>query len=419
MKALQFSVSVPQFAALKVLGSIRRRLYYEGPLATIRLVDIPEPTLPSSDWVKIRTFICGFCGSDVNLILLRDSPTATPFTSFPCTLGHELCGEIIEVGSNVDGMKAGDVVTVAPNLSCSTREIEPECRSCQMGRPANCENYAEGILSPGMFAGICRDIGGGFAPYVVAHKDQVYRLPEEVSPKEGAMIEPFACALQAVLDNMPDREDQVLVIGGGVVGSLIVQSIRAFDIDCSVTVSEPSLFHAELTSKVGADHLITDGDVLHRTEDITGAKAYKPMLGKDILMGGFSKIFDTVGSAETINTSMRALRTGGVLSVVGIGKDVKLDLTPLWLKLQTIKGVWTYGYTDVNNERKHIFEIAIDFIKQGKVDLESMVTHMFSIEDYKEMIEVNLNKLKHKAVKTVVSFDSNCQRRKTSRQFIS
>ncbi len=143
------------------------------------------------------------------------------------------------------------------------------------------------------------------------------------------------------------------------------------------------------------------------------------MLGKDILMGGFSKIFDTVGSAETINTSMRALRTGGVLSVVGIGKDVKLDLTPLWLKLQTIKGVWTYGYTDVNNGRKHVFEIAIDFIKQEKVDLESMVTHMFSIEDYKEMIEVNLNKPKHKAVKTVVSFDSNCKRRKTSRQFIS
>ncbi len=77
MKALQFSVTVPQFAALKVLGSMSRRFYYQGPLATIRLVDIPEPTLPSPDWVKLRTFVCGFCGSDVNLILLRDSPTVT------------------------------------------------------------------------------------------------------------------------------------------------------------------------------------------------------------------------------------------------------------------------------------------------------------------------------------------------------
>jgi len=404
MKALQFSVSVPQFAALKVLGSISRRFYYQGPLATIRLVDIPEPTLPSPDWVKLRTFVCGFCGSDVNLILLRDSPTATPFTSFPCTLGHELCGEIIEVGSNVDGIEIGDVVTIAPNLSCSARGIEPECRSCQMGRPSNCENYAEGVLSPGMFSGICRDIGGGFAPSVVAHKDQIFKLPDGVTPKEGAMIEPFACALQAVLDNKPEQDDQVLIIGGGVIGSLIVQSIRAFDINCSITVSEPSQFHAELTSKAGADHLITDGDVLRHTEDITGARAYKPMLGKDILMGGFSKVFDVVGSADTLNTSMRALRIGGVLSVMGIGRDVKLDLTPLWLKLQTIKGVYTYGYTDVNNERKHIFDIAIDFVKHKRVDLGSMVTHTFSLEDYKEMIEVNLNKPKHKAVKTVVSF---------------
>ena len=70
MKALQFFVTVSQFAALKVLGSISRRFY-----------------------------------------LLRDSPTATPFTSFPCTLGHELCGEIIEVGSNVDGLGTGDMVS--------------------------------------------------------------------------------------------------------------------------------------------------------------------------------------------------------------------------------------------------------------------------------------------------------------------
>ena len=404
MKALQFSVSVPQFAALKVLGSVCRRLYYEGPLTTIRLVDIPEPALPSPDWVKIRTIICGFCGSDINLILLRDSPTASPFTSFPCTLGHELCGEIVEVGSNVSGVETGDVVTIAPNLSCSARGIEPECRSCRMGRPGNCENYAEGAFSPGMFAGICRDIGGGLAPYLVAHKDQVFKLPDELSHKEGAMIEPFACALQAVLDNLPDQDDQVLVIGGGVIGSLIVQSIRAFDINCSIAVAEPSKFHAELVSKVGADHVITDGNILHHTERITGARAYKPMLGKDILMGGFSKVYDVVGSAGTLNASMRALRTGGVLSVVGIGTDVKLDLTPLWLKLQTIKGVYAYGYTDEHGERKHVFEMAIDFIRQKKVDVESMVTHTFPIEDYKGMIEVNLSKSKHKAVKTAVSF---------------
>jgi len=404
MKALQFSVSVPQFAALKVLGSISKRSYYHGPLATIRLVDVPEPALPSADWVKIRTHICGFCGSDINIILLRDSPTATPFTSFPCTLGHELCGEIVEVGSNVEGINAGDVVTVAPYLSCATRGIEPVCRSCQMGRPSHCENFAEGNLSPGMITGVCRDVGGGFAPYLVAHKDQVFKLPPEISPKEGAMIEPVAVALQAVIDNMPGEDDKVLVIGGGVIGNLIVQAIRAFDIGCSITVAEPSKFHAELTSEAGADHLITDGEILYHTRHITGARAYKPMIGKEILMGGFSKIFDTVANSETLDASMWSLQTGGVLSVVGIGKEVMTDLTPLWMKLQTLKGVYSYGYVDMHGERKHIFEIAIDYVKHKRLNIEPMITHMFAIEDYRKMIEINLNKKKHGAVKTAVCF---------------
>ena len=404
MKALQFSISVPQFAALKVLGRIHKRFYYHGPLATIRLTEVPEPALPSPDWVKIRTSMCGFCGTDVNLVFLRDSPKWTPFTSFPCTLGHELCGEIVETGSNVEGIKTGDTVTIAPYLSCSTRGIEPVCESCRMGRPANCENFAEGNLSPGVITGLCRDVGGGFAPYLVAHKDQVFALPSEVTPKEGAMIEPFAVALQAVIDNRPDKDDQVLIIGGGVIGNLIVQAIRALEIDCSITVAEPSLFHAELISRAGADHLITDGDILWHTQSITGARAYKPLLGEQILMGGFSKIFDTVANSWTLNTDMTALRTGGTLSLVGIGKEVMTDLATLWLKLQTIKGVYCYGYTEVNGTKKHIFELAIDYVKQKRVDLDSMVTHTFLIEDYRKMIEVNLNKQKNRAVKTVVTF---------------
>jgi len=404
MKALQFSVTVPQFAVLSALGRVSRRFYYQGPLATIRLVDVPEPALPSPDWVKIKTLMCGLCGSDVSLIFLKDSPTATPFTSFPCTIGHEFCGQVVEVGQNVEGIKAGELVTVAPHLGCVTRGIGPECRACSMGRPANCENFAEGNISPGLFVGICRDIGGGFAPYLVAHQSQIFKLTQGVSPKEGAMIEPLAVTLQAVLDNMPGRDDQVLIIGGGVIGNLIVQSIRALGIECPITVAEPSRFHAEKVSQAGANHLITDGAILHHTVRITGAKAYKPLLGPEILMGGFTRIFDTVASTQTLNTDMRVLRTGGVLSVVGIGKEVKIDLTPLWLKLQTMKGVYCFGYTDVRGKREHVFEIAIDFVKQEKVSLEPMVTHTFPLEHYRKMIEVNLHKGKYKAVKTMVSF---------------
>jgi (R,R)-butanediol dehydrogenase/meso-butanediol dehydrogenase/diacetyl reductase len=405
MKALQFSVTVPQFAALQVLGRVRRQLYYRGPLATVRLADVPEPELPSAQWVKIRTFACGFCGSDINLIMLRDSPTATPFTSFPCTIGHELSGEVVEAGEQVDGVQLGDVVTIAPTLGCVTRGIDPECEACRMGRPGSCENFAEGNLSPGMFTGICRDVGGGFAPYVVAHKDQLFKLPGEVSHNAGAMMEPLSVVLQALHDNMPNADDQVLVVGGGVIGNLFVQVMRALELGCEITVAEPSKFHADLTARAGADHLITDGDILKHAQRITGARAYKPMIGREILMGGFSRTFDTVASTRTLDASLRSLRARGVLSIVGIGKEVMSDPTPLWLKLQTIRGVYCYGYEDVDGQRRHMFERAIDLARRKKVDLDSMVTHTFALEDYREMIEVNLHKGKHRALKTVVSFE--------------
>ena len=104
-----------------------------------------------------------------------------------------------------------------------------------------------------MFLGICREVGGGFAPFLTAHESQLFRLPEGASPETGAMIEPLAVTLQAVLDNRPEKGDRVLVIGGGVIGNLLVQSIRALGIACHVTVSEPSKFHAEGAAKAGAD----------------------------------------------------------------------------------------------------------------------------------------------------------------------
>ncbi len=404
MKALLFSVSVPQFAALQVLGRLSRRWYYDSPLATVRLVEVPEPGLPSPDWVKIRTVICGLCGTDVNLVFLRDSPTATPFTSFPCIIGHEICGTVVEIGERVKGVHPGDTVTIAPTLSCNTRNIEPPCDSCRDGRPASCENLARGCLSPGMITGLCRDVGGGFAPYLVAHNEQVFRIPAGIPPQAAVLIEPLAVAVQAVLDSLPRPEDKVLIIGGGVIGNLIVKAIRAVGIPCQITVAEPSAFHGALAREGGADRLVSAANLLGDAESITGGTAYKPMIGPEILMGGFSSVFDTVGSTNTLNQSLRVLKAGGTLNLVGISKDTMTDLTPLWLKLQTIKGVFCYGYANWQNQRRHAFEIAIDLIREKKVDLQTMVTHTFALQDYKRMIEVNLNKGKYQAVKTAVSF---------------
>jgi threonine dehydrogenase-like Zn-dependent dehydrogenase len=218
------------------------------------------------------------------------------------------------------------------------------------------------------------------------------------------MIEPFAVTLQAVLENRPEKGDLVLVIGGGVIGNLLVQSIRALGIACNITVSEPSKVHAEWAAKAGADQLITDGDVFGHVSELTGARRYKPMLGQDLFMGGFTKVFDAVATSETLRTAMRVLSGGGTLSVVGIGDEVKLDLTPLWLKLQTIKGVYSYGYHKIDGKRRHAYDLVLDLVREGKVHLAEMITHRFPLAEYGKMIEVNRNKAVHRAIKTAVSF---------------
>ncbi|MBW1683045.1 MAG: alcohol dehydrogenase catalytic domain-containing protein [Deltaproteobacteria bacterium] len=406
MKALVFFVSVPQWLALQVLGRVQRRLFYSGPLATVRLVDIPEPELPSPEWVGIKTLMTGFCASDLNLLMLKDSPTASPFASFPAVMGHEICGEIAEMGADVDGMAVGDRVAVAPGLSCIPRGIEPVCGPCASGIFAACENYAEGNLAPGMFIGICSQTGGGFSPYLVAHKSQIFKLPPGTPPRVGALVEPLSVALQAVANNMPETGDQVLVIGGGVIGSLIVQAIRALDMDCTITVAEKSTFAADLCKEVGADRVITDGDILGHAVEITGAVRYKPMMGPDLLMGGFDRIFDAVANSATLNTAMRCLKAQGVISQVGIGHNVKLDLTPLWLKMQTIKGVYGCSHMTYEGEKRHMFEVAIDLVSKKKVNLAHMVTHTFVLDDFKKMIETNMSKESHRAVKTAVTFET-------------
>jgi len=404
MKALQFNVNVPKFLIIQALRPISGSFCYRGPFSTVKLVDIPEPTLRSPEWVKIKTKLCGVCGSDINLLFLKDSPTASPFTSFPCVPGHEFCGEIIETGKEVENCKTGDLVAVVPALNCHTRAISPICRSCAAGLTANCENFAEGVFSPGMFIGICKDINGGFAEYVVAHKSQVYVVPAGVSPESATLTEPLSVGLQAVLDNRHEDTDKVLIIGGGVIGAMVVKCMRALDSGCDITVVEPSTFAAEYVKQCGANRTIKGG-IIDAAVEIAGGRAYQPLLGERVVMGGFDKVYDTVGHADTLNMALRVTATNGTLSVIGIGKEVKLDLTTLWLKLQTVKGCYGYRYNNIAGARKHTFEMAIDLISSKKIQVEDMLTHKFPLEKYRELIEVNVKKDSNRAMKTAVSFE--------------
>ncbi|WP_028313229.1 zinc-dependent alcohol dehydrogenase [Desulfatibacillum aliphaticivorans] len=406
MKALQFNVTPPGFIAAKAIKPIfGNNVYFKGPFKTVRLVEIPEPAAPAGQWVKLKTIFCGFCGSDLNLMMLHDSPTASPFSSFPCIIGHEVVGRIVEKGPEATQFELGDVVTVNPGLGCTVRKLSPQCAVCAAGRSLNCENSAKGGLPPGMFTGLNSGVTGGFAPFIRAHESQLFKVPDSLGMEAAAMTEPLAVALQTVFDNMPEPSDKILVIGGGVIGNLVIQAVRTLCPDAGIALIEPAAHAAALAEELGQAEIIPFKAVYQTAAEFTGAAMYQPQLGQPVLMGGFDRIYDTVGNSATLNMGLRILGPFGTLSLVGIGSDVKLDLTPLWLKLQNIKGVYGYGRVTYQGETRHVFDLAMEFMNEGRIRTAPLVTHTFRLEDYREMIEVNLNKARHGAVKALVRFD--------------
>ena len=404
MKALQFNVSIPQFLALKIFGSFIKAAHFSGPLAAVRMVDIPEPKLPSPDWVKIKVRRCGVCASDVNTIMLKNSPAWSAYTSVPSVLGHEIAGTIVEAGAGVPGLQAGDLVAVCPVLNCRVRGIEPECQACQSGLSC-CENFAEGKLPPGTALDVCAGTLGGYSEYIIAHRSQVYKIPQGISPETAALIEPFAIALEAVLSNRPQKDEQVLVIGGGVIGNMVILAIRALDIPCKITTAVSSHFTAELARKSGADHTVSGKYQLEEAAKLTGGKCYVPLLGPATMMRGFDRVYDCLSQSDSVTMALRAVKTGGVVSLIGLSSEVKFDPTMIWVKLITITGSLYYGFHDWEGKRKHTFEIAIDLITKKDLKLQDMVTHKFKLDEYKKMMDVNIHKGKYRAVKTMFVYD--------------
>src|SRR5690606_15906977 len=107
VRAISFAAPIPTYLATLVAGRVSER-FFIGPHACTRLGDVEPPKLPGDRWVRIRTRMGGICGSDINVITLKASPSTSPFSSFPFVLGHENVGEIVEVGRAVRSVAVGE-----------------------------------------------------------------------------------------------------------------------------------------------------------------------------------------------------------------------------------------------------------------------------------------------------------------------
>lgn len=400
MKALTFAYSIPRYLLTGALADRMPRVLFSG-LAPVQLREVPEPELPGPDWVKIRPRLAGLCGSDLSIIRCHESLTLQPFASYPFVLGHEVCGEVAELGPGVEGFSPGERVAVIPWLACRERGIHPPCRMCAQGRPQLCENFTEGRFAPGMFAGSNADVPGFISEMGVAPQHNLVKVPENLSDENVVMVEPFSTCLHMVLANDIQPGETLLVFGCGVMGLCTLAALKALHPENRVLAVEPDPFHAGLARELGADEVVAPGGrkFYRRVAELTGAKMHTPLAADPLLIGGVDRVFDAVGNTRTVQASFRILANGGAYNLLGIAPIGRIDWTPVWLKELTIRGIYGSQRDTWQGATAFDFEIAIRLMEEGKIDLSHLVTHRFRLDQYHQALEVALNKGKHHAVK--------------------
>ncbi|MCM3489161.1 zinc-dependent alcohol dehydrogenase [Alkalihalophilus marmarensis] len=406
MNALQFDFTIPRYLLSKTIGRFIPTVFWNNHISCLQWRKIHEPTLPNEDWVKVKVKYGGICGSDMNLLYLHDSPSTSPFVSFPFTIGHEAVGQIDEVGSNVDRLSKGQRVVINPVLSCESRDMEP-CPACMRGDQSLCINKNKGSIQPGLLIGACHNTGGSWGQYLVAHKSQIKSLPDEVDDLNGVLVEPFSCALHAVLRNPPAPNDNVLIIGGGLIGLSVLVALRALDIKCSITMLVKYSFQGEAAKSYGADHIVyLDKSYVGETARVLNAEVLRPVIGDEVIQGGADIVYECVGKDKSIKDSLRFTNSGGKVVLLGLASVMeKIDWTAVWLNELTIKGCFAYSYNEFEGENIDTMDIAIELMKRGKVDLSPLITHRFSLADYKLAFQTISRKQKKDVLKVIFDHD--------------
>ena len=402
MEAIQYHKSIPRYLAMRYLGK-RWRSLYTSPFSCVHLVDIPEPELPTPEWVKVKTRLSGICGSDLATITAKGSPYFSPFTSTPFVLGHEIVGEIAEIGDAVEGFPVGARVVIEPALSCKVRGISPPCYQCQNQHFANCENITRGDISEGVQTGYCRDTGGGWSQYVLAHQSQLHLVPDAVSDEIAVLLEPLACAIHGVLKARYDAADNICVIGGGTIGLLTVAALRMLGYQNRILTFAKYPHQQQLALDLGANEVILPNSSRYTVFcELTGSESYQPELGQQVLIGGVDVTFDCIGSGITIDDALRFTHANGEVILLGMPAIPKnIDWVSVWYKQLQVKGAYTYGIETHNDEQIHTFALGMQFLEKTGAQLRPLVIRRFPLRDYKQAIQTALNTGKTGTVKTV------------------
>jgi threonine dehydrogenase-like Zn-dependent dehydrogenase len=402
MRTIYFEINIPKILLAKALRPIWPGIVY-SPLSPTRFEEIPDEPLPGSNWIRVRNRLCGICASDLHFFLVETDPkfagAALPGTD-RLYLGHEVIGVVSELGQEVTSLKIGDRVIMDSRAvmspTCLSQELDHLCRHCRQGNYQLCENASLGQGPTG--------VGGGWGDSFTAHVSEVYPVPDEMDDETAMMIEPLSVGVRSALRRLPQPDEQVLVLGCGIVGLNVVQAVRALSPSCRIAAKARYPQQVDMARQLGADEVISADDPYEATARITDARLYVGAFNNRMLLGGFDVVYDCVGSAQSVQDSLRWARAGGTVVLVGVSLErMRVDLSPVWYQEVNLIGIVAHGMEEWNGTRQSTYDLTCDLLLKGKLTTAGLITHYFRLERWQEAIKTAMDK-RTGAIKVVFDY---------------
>lgn len=328
--------------------------------------EIPVPEIGKKE-VLVSLEYVGICGSDVHYFHNGCCGSYKVDLSEDYMLGHECAGTIVKVGEEVEKLKVGDRVALEPGITCG------ECEQCKSGHYNLCPDVVFLATPP---------VQGCNEEYIAFPENMCFKLPDNVSTKEGALIEPLSVGFYASEQGGVKTGDTVVILGSGCIGLVTLLACKAHGAG-KIIVADLVEARLQKALGIGATEVINSGkeDALKKIEELTNGR------GADV-------VFETAGSPVTIAQTPFIVRRGGVITLVGISakEEINYNFAQIMDKEATIKSVFRY---------RNIYPKAIAAVSGGAINVKGIVTHEFDLDHIQEAYDEAVNN-KTDLVKAVI-----------------
>ncbi|MDD6879994.1 MAG: NAD(P)-dependent alcohol dehydrogenase [Firmicutes bacterium] len=330
----------------------------------IKEIEVPQV---GEKEVLVKLEYVGICGSDVHYFHHGNCGAYKVNLEEDYMLGHECAGVVAEVGPGVTTLKVGDKVALEPGITCG------QCEFCKAGKYNLCPDVVFLATPP---------VQGCYEEYIAFPENMCFKLPENMTTKEGCLIEPLSVGFHAANQGDVKVGESVVILGAGCIGLVTLLACKAHGAG-NIIVADIVDARLEKAKELGATHVINskEVDALEEIARLTDGK-------------GADKVFETAGSPVTIAQTAFAVKRGGTITLVGLSaqEEINYNFAQIMDKEAEIKSVFRY---------RNIYPKAIEAVAAGAIDVNGIVTHEFELENIQEAFEEAINN-KTDLVKAVI-----------------